>query len=340
MTTSSSASLPESMKAVVFPGPQKAELQDWPSDGAPLKGDEVAGRTLASLISPGTEISHAYGGFEGSKAKYPTLSGYATIMEVDAVGATVKDLKPGDRVFRMGPHASRQRGWRGDLLPVPAGLAAERAVFARLMGVTWSTLVTTAARPADRVLVTGLGPVGNLGAQIFQAAGYRVTAVDPVESRRETARRAGIEDVRPAVPLDDAALAGQVALALECSGHEQAVLDACKIVRKRGEVVMVGVPWRKRADLQAFDLLHAVFHRYVVLRSGWEWELPIHPTDFKVGSIMGDIAGALDWLARGRIKVDGLYELMKPADCQTAYQNLLHQRGSALSVVFDWASLR
>ena len=37
-----------------------------------------------------------------------------------------------------------------------------------------------------------------------------------------------------------------------------------------GEVVLIGVPWVKRTDLSAFDLLHAVFHRYVYLRSGWE----------------------------------------------------------------------
>ncbi|MCX5658465.1 MAG: zinc-binding alcohol dehydrogenase [Planctomycetota bacterium] len=339
-----SGKVPGRMKAVVFAAPQQAELSDWDCDGSPLAPDDVAGRTLASLVSPGTEINFAYAGVDGipggvSKVKYPTLSGYAAIVEVDAVGADVKDLKPGDHVFQMGTHASRQRGKRANVIPVPAGLSAETAVFARLMGVTWSTLVTTTARPPDRVLVTGLGPVGNLGAQVFRAAGYRVTAVDPVEARRAIAQGVGIEDVRAGVPLDDRSLVGAVSLALECSGHEQAVLDACKMVRKRGEVAMVGVPWRRRTDLHAFDILHAVFHRYVTLRSGLEWEVPLHPTDFKVGNIMGDIAGAMDWLAQGRVKVDGLYELMKPTDCQAAYQNLLHQRGPGLSVVFDWAGM-
>ncbi len=132
-------------------------------------------------------------------------------------------------------------------------------MFCRLMGVSWTTLVTTTARPPDPVVVTGLGPVGNLAAQIFQAAGYAVTAVDPVASRRTLAKQVGLTDVQETVP------AIEVALAVECSGHEQAVLDCCQHVRKRGEVVLVGVPWRKRSELSAFDLLHAVFHRYAVL---------------------------------------------------------------------------
>lgn len=331
------AALPSTQLAVMFTGPQQAALQERPHGTAPLASDEVAGRTLVSLISPGTEINWAYSPPPESPRKidYPVGSGYAAIMELDAVGDKVTDVAPGDHVFVMGNHAARQRAARSSVVPVPRGLAPARAVFCRLLGVSWSTLVTTTARPPDRVLVTGLGPVGNLAAQIFHAAGYRVVAVDPVESRRAAATAAGLPDVRAAVPTDDQAIAGQIALAVECAGHELAVRDACQVVRKRGEVVLVGVPWRKRADLQAFDVLNLVFHRYLILRSGWEWEIPTQPRDFTVGSIMGNLAGALDWLAQGRIRVDGLFATHAPADCQAAYQDLLHQRGLPARV-FDW----
>ena len=46
-----------------------------------------------------------------------------------------------------------------------------------------------------------------------------------------------------AVPVEDPAYAGEVELVIECSGHEQAAFDGCRIVRKRGEVVLVGAPW-------------------------------------------------------------------------------------------------
>jgi len=65
----------------------------------------------------------------------------------------------------------------------------------------------------------GLGPVGNLAAQIFSHCGYRVTAVDPVESRRVLAESMGIGDVRHSVADAPKDLLGKVALHVECSGH-------------------------------------------------------------------------------------------------------------------------
>jgi NADPH:quinone reductase-like Zn-dependent oxidoreductase len=332
MTAAATAIAPATMRAIAFTAKERAELVDWPLDPAPLGPDEVAGRTLVTLASPGTELN----GYIAERTK-PGLSGYASVFVIDAVGSAVRDRKVGDIVFFPGAHLARQRGRAEATVPVPAGLDPAVAVFCRLMGVSWSTLITTTARPPDRVLVTGLGPVGNLAAQVFAAAGYRVTAIDPVAARRELAQGHGLADVRAAVPLDEAGFAGSVQIAVECSGHEAAVLDCCKVVRKRGEVAMIGVPWRRRSDLHAFDLLHAVFHRYIVLRSGWEWEVPHQPRDFAVGSIAANYAGALDWLKDGKVRVAGLGQRVAPADCQAVWQDLLHQRGPCPTAVFDWS---
>jgi threonine dehydrogenase-like Zn-dependent dehydrogenase len=316
------------MNAMAFTGARRAELIDWPDPTGPLPPGEVEGRTLVTLTSPGTELN----GFIADR-NTPALSGYAAVFEIERVGAAVNDLQPGDRVFCMGNHVSRQRCARGNCVPLPAGLAPETAVFCRLMNVSWTTFQTTTARPPDRVLVTGLGIIGNLAAQILQSGGYRVTAVDPVEDRRRLATQAGLRDVRAAVPADIT----DYGLAAECSGHEQAVLDCCQAVRQRGEVALIGVPWRKRTDLAAFDIVQAVFHRYVVLRSGWEWELPWHPQPFKVGSIFGNLAGALDWLAQGRVHVAGLSRTASPSEAQSVWDDLLAQRGGYLAAIFQWA---
>jgi len=320
------------MKAVAFTGLRRAELIDHPENTAPPKPNEVMARTLASLISPGTEIN---GGFDVPHDK-PMVWGYAAVAEIDAVGSEVTNLQPGQRVYAMGSHAARQRWSSQDVHFLPEGLEPAPALFARLVGVSWSTLTTTTARPPDRVVVFGLGPVGNLAAQLFHSAGYVVTAIEPAPLRRQIAQRCGIADVRETAAPNDPGWGQTVALAIDCSGHEQAMLDACKIVRKRGEVVLVGVPWKRRADFQAFEIVHAVFHRYVVLRSGWEWEVPAHPRDFSSGSLHANLTAALHWIAQGRIKVDGLYRTVKPADAQAAYDDLLHQRGEHLSIVFDW----
>jgi threonine dehydrogenase-like Zn-dependent dehydrogenase len=315
-------------RAVTFTGYQKAELLEYEPDSSALGDLQIEAKTLASLISPGTEINASYNG-----SKFPVArTGYAAVSEIVKLGSGVKGFAVGDRVMHMSPHQSLQRTDASICVRLPTGLPAQVAVFSRLMGVSMSTLITTRARPGATVLVTGLGPVGNLAAQIFQSCGYRVIGVDPSASRRDLANRVGIERVLEKAGPE---LADQISIGIDCSGHEQAVLDVSKLLKIGGELVLIGVPWKKRTDLPAFDLLHTIFHRYVTVRSGWEWELPVHPAAFGAGSIMENFETALRWLDQGRVKVEGLYETRRPEEAQTAYQRLLKQE--AMGVVFDWA---
>jgi threonine dehydrogenase-like Zn-dependent dehydrogenase len=321
------------LHTVTFTAPKTAELLATETDLTPGPLD-VAGPTLATLVSPGTELAHGYHG-----ARFPATPGYAAVFTAESVGDEVTGIKPGDRLFAMGGHRSFLCLRAADTVPVPRDLAPETAVLARLMGVSMTTLKTTAARPRDLVLVTGLGPVGNLAAQIFAAAGYDVLACDPDPRRCENARAVGLTRVLEAVPLDDDAVAGRVALHLECAGHEQAVLDGCRAVRRRGEVVLVGVPWTRRTDRSAHELLDAVFHRYAVVRSGWEWELPRHPGHFQPHSIFDNFREALDWLAEGRVRADGLIGLRDPREAARVYADLDARRDPDLFQVFDWSRI-
>lgn len=317
-------------RAVAITAREKAELVEVAAPGALMSG-EVRGPTICSLISPGTELAYNYTG-----DKFPTFPGYSAVFRAQEVGSEVRGIAPGTILFCMGPHRSFQQAEAKDTLPVPEGLAPEKAVIARLMGVSMTTLMTTAARPGDRVMVTGAGPVGYLAAQMFRSSGYEVLIVEPDDERRRSVRAAGFTEVFEKVPCDDASIAGTVALAVECSGHEGAVLDSCKVARARGEVVLVGVPWRRRTELYAQEVLSLVFFRYIVLRSGWEWELPIHASEFRPHSNFSGFATALRWLAEGRIAVDGLITIVNPRDAQSAYQDLLRHKRGELFTVFDW----
>ncbi len=317
------------LHVVTVTSKENAELVET-ADGAELKSGEIRGRTICSLISPGTELAWNYCG-----EKFPTCPGYSAVFRADEVGSDVKDFKKGDIVFCMGGHRSVQRCESVKAMRVPDSLAPEKAVLARLIGVSMTTLVTTAARPGDIVVVSGAGPVGYLAAQIFNLSGYDVRVVEPLCARREMVEKAGIPALAE-MPHGEDSLRGKIALVVECSGHEQAVLGACMAVRRRGEVVLVGVPWRRFTELHAHELLHAVFHNYVVLRSGWEWELPHHSSNFQPHSIFSGYGTALRWLSEGRLRLDGLAELLDPRNPQKAYQDLLNRRAKGLFQIFDW----
>ncbi|MBA2479699.1 MAG: zinc-binding dehydrogenase [Planctomycetes bacterium] len=322
-------------RAVTFTARETAQLLPCDAAEEPLGELQVEGRTLVSLISSGTELSWGYAPPAATNRPYPQLSGYAAIFEIEHTGSGVTGLKPGDRVFCSGNHRSWQRHQAADVVLVPAGLAPERAVFCRLMGIGMAALTTTTARPPSIVVVSGLGLVGHLAAKVFHGCGYQVIACDPVAARRQSLDRVGIRTASTA-PLDDATVAGKADLVIDCSGHERSVLDACKMVRRRGEVVLAGTPWSKKTDISAFDLMTEIFHRFAVVRSGWEWEVPVHPTDFRPNSHLGNYAAGMRWIAEGRVDVEGLANLVSPDTAQQAYQDLMHQRTPTLSTIFDW----
>jgi threonine dehydrogenase-like Zn-dependent dehydrogenase len=319
--------------AISITSKEYAELVAVPAPGA-LGANEVRGQTVCTLISPGTELAWNYTG-----TTFPSFPGYAAVFAAEDIGTEIKGVSRGDLLFCIGEHRSFQQVEVRAARPVPKELPPEKAVLARLMGVSMTTLMTTAARPGDRVMIMGAGPVGFLAAQMFALSGYDVLVAEPDAVRRRQIEKSGIRNVFAKAPVEDASIAGTVALVVECSGHEQAVLDACRIVRKRGEVVLVGVPWRRQTDAFAHELLSLVFHKYAVLRSGWEWELPHHAADFSPHSIHTGFDTALRWLADGRIRTDGLIAQANPRDAQRAYQDLLHRRAEGLFTVFDWTRI-
>lgn len=316
------------MHKIQLRGRGRVDVVEQYAEQHELDEDGVEGLTEFSLVSPGTEMQVI-----ADPDPSPRGIGYATVFTVTRVGAGVRDVRAGDIVFAMGNHARLQRFSRRDVVLVPADLAPETAVFARLMAVAWTTLATTKVHPGSQVLVTGLGIIGNLAAQIFAAAGYDVTAVDPDPQRRSLGELAGLPRVLDTVP----ALSDEdgFRLALDCSGHEGAVLQACNSMARGGEVVLVGVPWQARTFISAHEITHIVFHRMLTLRSGWEWTQPRYSNTLIPGaSTMESISDALRWLKAGRVRVDGLADVADPLRAPEAYARL--HESSRLTVMFDW----
>ncbi|CAN5667683.1 zinc-binding dehydrogenase [soil metagenome] len=314
---------------IVFTALRHAELRDY--EVPALAENQIQGRTHSTLVSPGTELNWGYLGKD-----FPNRPGYASVWEVERVGAAVTLYQPGDMVLSMAAHQSHPTATERDVVGVPAGLAPSRAVLARLMAVSMTTLFTTRARTGDGVVVTGLGPVGLLAALMARHCGYRVAGVDLDAQRREWARQKDLKvhEVMPLEPWKE-----QAALVMECSGHEQAVLDACGLLRRRGELVLIGVPWNRLTDLSAHQLLHAIFHRWIDLRSGWEWELPWEGSPSQPHSTRNSFETALRWLSDGAVAVDDLCCKASPTEAANFYEEIAQKQLAGLFPIFDWLSL-
>lgn len=316
---------------IQFTGKKQAALVKKTRPAAPGKG-YLLGTSLFSLISPGTELE---GGFFKDRDQAEE-TGYATVFRVDQVGEGAGDFMPGDIVFCSCAHQSYQHIPSKEAVYVPIELDPAQAVLARLMNIGMTALMTTQAKPGDHIIITGAGPVGLLAAMIFQRCGYNVMLSDPNEARLESARAAGIAHTSPIIPAHDSPWIGQTALVLECSGHEAATIDALRLIRKGGEVVLSGVPWKRNTEHYAHELLSLVFHKYAILRSGWEWELPVTPQDFRPHSFYGNIQTAMNWLPVGTDQFAPLIRKVSPRDVQQVYEGLAQRSIQELFVMFDW----
>ncbi|MEI7905079.1 MAG: zinc-binding dehydrogenase [Candidatus Firestonebacteria bacterium] len=321
------------IKKIAATAKDKVELIEAELPDVGTGASYIEGPAVSSVMSPGTELSGVQGLYGNG---YPMNLGYATVFKVEKCGGEVKNFKPGDFAFYLGNHASYHRAEAQGCVKVPEGLDPAAAPFARLIGISMSTLNTTSARPPSKVLITGLGIVGNLAAQLFQHCGYEVYAVEPNEIRRKFAENCGLKKLFPAIPAEDPELKDKIQLALDCSGHEKAVIDALKIVARKGEVVLLGVPWKRNTDIFAHEAFHAVFHKYAVLRSGWEWEIPRFPETFKGNSMAENFTAALNWLKEENITVDGIYDVASPKEAGRVYESYLQGRAKYLTTVFNW----
>ena len=332
-------------KRIMIVGYRQVRLEPFDLATDALGPSEVVIRTKVSLLSGGTEGARFLGLPIPGRAPtpYPYGTGYASVGEVVAVGGEHAGVQPGDVVYTMSPHASIARvdTARQLCLKVPASLPLDEAVFVRLITVPMTSLRISSARIGDRAAVVGLGLVGNLGAQLLLNAGMEVTGVDLLPTRRELAQRCGI--LHTIDPREEGAIRPVHRLVLEASGTARGAVTAIALAQLGGEVFLVGTPWTPDPSVSAREILEPVHVRYVTLRSGWEWQLPVQDgrdqpnAIHQPGSIHQSTLVAFDLLRRGKIRVRELItHRFSPEECQRAYEGAVDRKDEQLGVIFQW----
>lgn len=307
---------------------RKMELLEQPH--APGAKD-IAGHTIATLISAGTEVTGCY--LNSQNWNYPIGLGYAAVFRVDYVGEEAQGFRVGDVAFCCGAHADYQVCRADEALKVPEGVTPEEALFCRMAGISMATLSRTTIHAGDRALVTGLGAVGLLAMQAYACCGYRVTGTDPDADRAAMAAKLTGLPTYASLPQEETDRFG---LALECSGTQQGALSCCHALREGGQLSLVGVPWRKTGDVHSYDVLNRIFYKYLTVVSGWEMNLPVLPKPFSPDSQMGNMAMALEWIRDGRIRTDGMWVSRPYDEAPAVYEDILEKREKHISVILDW----
>ena len=176
------------------------------------KSGEVIVETLYSAISRGTEslvfrgavptsewermrCPHMAGSFS-----FPVTYGYAVVGNVIALGAGVKTLSLGDRVFVLHPHQEHFVVSAEDSIALPKNHSPRRAVLAANMETALNAVWDSGVEYQGNAtcVIIGAGSVGLLTAHALQhVTGSRAVVVDTDARKQDIVQRLGFEFQMP-----------------------------------------------------------------------------------------------------------------------------------------------
>jgi 2-desacetyl-2-hydroxyethyl bacteriochlorophyllide A dehydrogenase len=346
-------------RVVQFTGPRQVEVAEHES--APLPSGHLRVRTRFSGVSAGTELT-AYRGTnpyltrtwdpearlfsEGHAGiEYPVAGwGYSEVGEVTEISPELAGTAGlpavGDLVWGIWGHRSEgvvpAERMVGHALP--AGLEPLAGTFARVGAIAYNAILAADLHLGEDVAVFGQGVIGLLATRLAQLSGARVTAVDALDRRLETARAYGATTTLNArtdavAETVRAATGGRGAdVAVEISGVYPALHEALRSVAVGGRVVASGFYQGDGVGLRLGDEFH---HNRVQLVCS------------QIGGVPVQLAGRwsverlqrtfLSLVAEGRVDVGSLVSHVVPAaDAAEAYVLLDERPADALQVVLEF----
>lgn len=303
-----------------------------------LPAGHVKVKTMYSGISAGTEL----GILEKSRTRTePAFIGYSAMGVVVEVGEQADPAWIGQRVACYGaPYVHH-----GEILHVPTNLIAgvpdlvngKEAAYAGLGAIGIHALRVANVRFGETVLVVGLGMLGNLIAQVSEAAAYETLAIDISSQRVEQMKRCGVEQAYASDEELDEQISkrtggqGVDAVLLCASGPGRAMIDkALDRVRLGGKVVIVG-------DIQPEFTREKMFAKeaqILISRAGGPGRYDVHyekgNIDYPVGFVRWtegrNTAEYIRLLAKGRISVKPILTHEYPLEqAQAAYENYIRK---------------
>ena len=286
------------MQGVFLPGQRRVEIRDVekPSAGpgqvvVRMRASSICGSDLRAIYRPTDQGV-------GPEAYRGVVAGHEPCGEVESVGPGVTRYAPGDRVVMyhiagcglcrdcqagwMISCSSPERaayGWQRDGGHAPYLLADERtlvrlpepltfldgAMVACGLGTAYAACRRVDVSGRDRVLITGLGPVGIGAAMLCRALGAEVVGIEAIPERRDLATSLGIEvaepseDVRARRTNDHGFEA-----VIECSGNPDARVMAIRSAREWGRVALVG-----EGGSLSLDVSPLIIHPQLTIMGSW-----------------------------------------------------------------------
>ena len=164
----------------------------------------------------------------------PIQLGYSSCGKIIEIGKDVKNFHIGDMVVSNGSHAEFVVVNQNLCSRIPSETNEKEAAYTVLGSIALHGLRLSETSLGSKVVVVGLGIVGQLVCRLGEAQGSEVFGIDPDEMRRRDNQNfyASIDDL----PIDEA----DAVIITAASESNEPIEAATKIARNKAKIVVVG----------------------------------------------------------------------------------------------------
>ena len=338
------------MQALVWEGPRQMNLREV-ADAQPA-AQEVLIKVAYSGIC-GSEL----GGYLGhnSLRKPPLIMGHEFSGEIVALGEGASEVKPGLAVgqrvtvnplisdpwsfaalkgrhnlslprnilgiHRPGSYAQYISAPAVNVYALPATMSLEHAALTEPMACALRAVRLAGCTATDRVLITGLGPIGLLVLQVAKAFGVQeIFATDTDADRRTIGAHFGVQILNSleqnVVDVVRAATDGAgVDMAIDAVGASATRSECINAVAPGGKVIFTGLH-HEESSLP----VNYIIRNEINIQGSFAYT----PLDFEA---------AFQWLAAGRIEIDPWLIKAPLAEGGAAFERLLNNPGPVVKIL-------
>jgi len=284
-----------------------------------------------------------------AKLDEPLQLGYCNAGVIVEVGANCGDFKIGDRVVSNGPHAEFVSVPKNLCVKIPDNVPFSEAVFTVLGSIGLQGVRLAQPTIGETFVVTGLGLIGQLTAQILIANGCSVIGLDINIKKIELAKKLGIQafninEINPveiALSLTNGKGVDGVLITASSTDSEP-VHQAAQICRKKGRIILVGVTGLElnRSDFYEKELSFQVSCSYGPGRYDENYEQK--GNDYPIGYVrwteQRNFYTVLQLIASGKIDVKSLLsKIIDITDVKNAYDMIVSDK-DVMGIVIGYPS--
>lgn len=283
------------MRILVYEAPKKMHheiVEDFP-----MGANDLRVKTLYSGVSHGTEMG-VYRNLVPQFSKindpnlhlllpadkdqtwtYPLRScdpgswglGYSNVGRVIEKGENVTDFEIGDIVYSASPHQTQVVKDASEFTKIPSDIDPKYVIVFFNLNTTYNAILDAKIKLGDVVVISGLGLLGQLCAQMAKMSGAsRVYGIDTYEKRRKMAEVNGCDATFN--PAEDGDIALKIRkltnnrgadVVMEVSGNTRALNEAIRIAAPDTTVTVVSWYQSEAKGLYLADEFH---HNRIAIR--------------------------------------------------------------------------